>query len=266
MIERRWPEFRWPKDMYPDVKYPEYHYGARSPWTPAEDMPTAWYRATEGITKDANNYVSQWDDLSGNGYHYVQGVGANQPVFGKSLHFLDCLQFDGVNSFMSITAGYQASSNNSIIFTVVDITNATPVNRIINNEAGGGTRHGLFTYSTGCNYIHSNGFNPIKTTDPITAGNFILSGHRNGTTQEANINADGDTNTSGATCPTLDSWTLGSTSGGGGRFNGNIMEIIVYTKYNADLMNKLDGYLHYKYNKALPSGHPYENAKPLEGA
>src|SRR2546430_9886668 len=47
-----------------------YHQGL-SPWPTATVSSglRAWYRADLGVTKDINNNVSQWTDLTGNGAH-----------------------------------------------------------------------------------------------------------------------------------------------------------------------------------------------------
>lgn len=44
----------------------------------------AWYDCTQGITKDGSNYISQWNDLSGNNYHLIQATGAYQPLWTTS--------------------------------------------------------------------------------------------------------------------------------------------------------------------------------------
>ncbi len=40
-----------------------------------------WLKADAGITKDGSNYVSQWDDQSGNNNHAVQATGSAQPFW-----------------------------------------------------------------------------------------------------------------------------------------------------------------------------------------
>ncbi|MDO6434739.1 T9SS type A sorting domain-containing protein [Flavitalea sp. BT771] len=45
-----------------------------------------WLNANKSssITKNGSNQVSQWSDLSGNGYHFSQATAANQPVYGAT--------------------------------------------------------------------------------------------------------------------------------------------------------------------------------------
>lgn len=40
----------------------------------------AWFRADIGVIKDGSNNVSQWTDLSGNGFHFTN-LGAQKPTF-----------------------------------------------------------------------------------------------------------------------------------------------------------------------------------------
>src|SRR5258708_31207855 len=45
-----------------------------------------WLNAnkTSSITKNGSNQVSQWSDLSGNGFLFTQGTTANMPVYGAA--------------------------------------------------------------------------------------------------------------------------------------------------------------------------------------
>ncbi|MFA6288985.1 MAG: LamG-like jellyroll fold domain-containing protein [Opitutaceae bacterium] len=69
-----------------------------SPW-PAPvvaDGLRAWYRADEGVTKDGNNKVSQWTDVSGNGSHVLQGLDYAQPDYAnEAINGLPALEFNG---------------------------------------------------------------------------------------------------------------------------------------------------------------------------
>ena len=54
-------------------------------WTPASLVPLAWFDASDAgsvTTVGAAGHVSQWDDLSGHGYHVTQATDASRPVTG----------------------------------------------------------------------------------------------------------------------------------------------------------------------------------------
>lgn len=55
-------------------------------WTPASLTGLrSWYDASNAASiTSSGGAVSQWNDLSGNGYHLVQGTGANQPITGTT--------------------------------------------------------------------------------------------------------------------------------------------------------------------------------------
>lgn len=72
-------------------------------WTPARlSGLLAWYDASDtGSITSSGGLVSQWNDLSGNGYHLVQGTEANQPTTGsRTVNGLNALDF-GVADFMT---------------------------------------------------------------------------------------------------------------------------------------------------------------------
>jgi len=61
----------------------------------------AWFAVGNGssdyLTKDGSNYVSKWNDLSGNGRHLLQATGTNQPLFST-----DQIIFDGIDNFLKV--------------------------------------------------------------------------------------------------------------------------------------------------------------------
>lgn len=74
--------------------------GAAAAWTPAS-LPNLklWAESDQGTTVATG--VSQWNDLSGNGNHLVQAVGAKQPALtAAAINGLPALTFDGVDDFM----------------------------------------------------------------------------------------------------------------------------------------------------------------------
>jgi hypothetical protein len=45
-----------------------------------------WLNANKSssITQNGSNQVSQWSDLSGNGYNFTQGTTSEEPVYGAA--------------------------------------------------------------------------------------------------------------------------------------------------------------------------------------
>jgi len=76
--------------------------GANIPANPYVDGLVAWYSAgAEYVTKDLSDYVSQWNDKSGLGHHFVQATGASQPLWVASAkNGLPGIRFDGSNDCM----------------------------------------------------------------------------------------------------------------------------------------------------------------------
>jgi len=81
----------------------------------------AWYDASDtGTITASSGDVSQLDDKSGNGYHFTQGIGANQPRTGdNTINSLNVLTFNSSNSeTMRNNAFYNLSGKRFTIFAV----------------------------------------------------------------------------------------------------------------------------------------------------
>ena len=63
-------------------------------WNPA-DYAWAWYDASDtGSISHSSNKVTQWNDLSGNGYHLTQGTDADRPLTNTvTINGLNALSF-----------------------------------------------------------------------------------------------------------------------------------------------------------------------------
>jgi len=77
-----------------------------SPWPAAlvGDGLRAWYRADLGVVKDASNKVSQWSDLSGDGFHVGDGGAVTRPLHvAGAMNDQPALDFDGSNARLQTT-------------------------------------------------------------------------------------------------------------------------------------------------------------------
>jgi hypothetical protein len=65
-----------------------------------------WLDASLGVTKDGSDFVSQWDDQSGNGRDFT-GSGTSKPLWVDSvLNSLPVIRFDGTNDKLLNTSTY----------------------------------------------------------------------------------------------------------------------------------------------------------------
>ena len=71
-------------------------------WTPASLVPTAWFDASNAgsiTTVGTAGHVSQWNDLSGHGYHVTQATDAARPVTGvATVNARNVVRFTGAQT------------------------------------------------------------------------------------------------------------------------------------------------------------------------
>lgn len=83
-----------------------------------------WLKADAGIIKDGSNYVSQWDDQSGNNNHAVQATAINQPLFVNSAYNgLPSIRFNGMSNFMSGIVDAPINEQLSVFFVAKQYDN-----------------------------------------------------------------------------------------------------------------------------------------------
>ena len=103
-------------------------HGVIKPVLPVTDGLWGWWDAARGVTKDGADNVEKWDDVSGNGHHWYQNIGADQPLFmtsagGGDLNNLPVIAFpDGGAApdwFSGATSFYEYGSQyDSTLFAV----------------------------------------------------------------------------------------------------------------------------------------------------
>jgi len=78
------------------------------------------------LTKDGSDRVSQVNDLSGNGNHWTQGVGANQPLWVEAeLNGEDVIRLNGIDEFMIGNWLTSVMGGEDTPFTVVCVVKVT---------------------------------------------------------------------------------------------------------------------------------------------
>lgn len=111
------------------------------------------YDADTGITKDGSDKVSQWNDLTKNGYNFVQATGANQPTWqASSINNLPAVRFaQAATSFMLATNGFGGGNLPNSLFCVAKPHTSVPVAfcgfMAMGTGAGGGNTSSIGTNS-----------------------------------------------------------------------------------------------------------------------
>lgn len=232
---------------------------------------TAWYDANQGITKDGSDLVSQWDDLSGNGYHMTQGTGSKQPLWkapSAGINDNCAVLFDNTDDILNNVALGTLFSGTDLpisVFAVVKRTGTADGDAYfsIGNTTGG---------NLGCYYFAGYvgggaGWRITKIDDAVTtdadAGGTpetttrVMSMVHTGTT--ASIWADGSNLVNGATnnvgTVTTNNASIGGLIEGGGAavipFGGYICEIIVFnTAVGTTDRQAIEAYLTAKWEAA----------------
>lgn len=244
-------------------------------WTPAQIETGKWLDASclSQIMLNGND-VTQWGDLSGNGGHAVQGVAGQRPQLLKNgQNGLPTIEFPGSRWFDTdldfLGGGVFPTDHTAFIVTRKD--NSTNIYGAANGSNGANSLHIGFN---GGNYRVNYWGNDYGTgiTANFLAGQynnvrFNWSDSTNLKSVHANSVLEGQGPGSGG-----GAGTIGTMSGGGrignvvgqGIYDGGIAEIVfVLGTMLQETIDKMDGYLAWKWGLALPVGHPYENGAPL---
>ena len=124
-------------------------------WTPAQLKipPKVWINDSSGVTDVAGN-ASQWNDVSGNARHFIQGTAANRPlIVSGGLNGRRTIRFDGTNDFMTDNGGTMGNLFNDqttgfcfAVYKKTALDGAGTDRMIFNNTRGtdGGTRFAMY--------------------------------------------------------------------------------------------------------------------------
>lgn len=218
---------------------------------------TAWYDANQGITKDGSDLVSQWDDLSGNGYHMTQSS-TKRPLWkapSAGVNDNCAILFDGSNDCMSNDAL-------GALFTGGDLPYSLAVVAKANSTSAGDT---IFAFgSTTTNALMGTAFRSTniccwRIDDAVATVN-VTFGTPNTSTRvvttsvtgtaasawlDGTLVANGTSQNVGA--QTLNSSRIGALLAVGAeveQFDGYICEVIVYNRaITTDEATTLNNYL-----------------------
>lgn len=257
-------------------------WGKKSSWTPTQLGPAvvAWYDAsvassvrtgTAGISQaNDGDPVSEWRDLSGNGYHAAQSLAARQPVYGATAWTGSkaTITFNGVDHGLLVTG---LTWQTYTIGLAVRHNNVGGVRAILTKRPAVSASFFWFIYNTTSGSFnwdqngnrYNTSFIPAAATDyvytlvrPLTGSNRsqYVNGTINGT---SNLNPDN---------VNAENLTIGNdySASNRGAFSNMSELVIVNTDLSNSVRQQLEGYLAWKWGTvaSLPALHPYKTAPP----
>jgi hypothetical protein len=99
-------------------------YGFAGPPAPGLKL---WLRADLGIYTTSSN-ITEWADQSGNGNHYVQGAGGQQPtVTANAINGLPAVTFDGVVQFLTSSFLFSGAKTVILVRRLVSLPGASAI-------------------------------------------------------------------------------------------------------------------------------------------
>lgn len=124
----------------------------------------AWYDASRITGLNNNDTVSQWDDLSGNGYHLAQNDNSKKPVYNTNVkNGLSAVYFNGASNTMSTEFGTTFNQPNTIIAVfnyedaedrqIYDSNNSSNRNMLMYRTDAVGFFSQYLTYFGGMQYV-----------------------------------------------------------------------------------------------------------------
>lgn len=197
----------------------------------------------DNVISHVENAASQIDDTTGFLNHGVQDSASNKPLTNtRTFNGLNCLDFNGSTSFMSILDGnsWLIPNGDNTIFMALDFDNASAEQRLWSGGSGSGTRWGML-WSRNTNsfeVVSSNNFDPVDVTIVETTGRKILALRRTGTLVEGFVGGALETgsDTVGADFGGIDSLMLGAApTGTTRRFNGGFGQVSVWETSLSDV-------------------------------
>ena len=236
---------------------------------------TVWFDAADSRTiTESGGLVSAWGDKSGNGNHAVQSSGALQPTLVGN-----AVDFDGSNILQVTNDPFNGLQDFGVIAVYhVDVTsnwsnalasmNGDPSYGWQMRQKGANINDRAFSRDGVPNVDF---FNTISdaTTD------FIGAYYRD-SSNVSYIRHDGNADGSNSDGGPIPYTGLSNRSAIGGRYNTNdwvniagqldgaIKEIIVFENTSLEKVQKVEGYIAWKWGleASLPVGHPYKTSPP----
>ncbi len=201
-----------------------------------------WYKSDYGVLTTGGSNVTQWSDMSGNGFHATQSNGTNRPTLTNDLvNDYPALSFNGTAHFLQMPAGFADFTSGASIFAVTRPTgfpSSTPVIMDFSNGAANSNNltvlEGTST-TIGFNAYNASTSSSVNSTSGLTQGKFqmfeiIHNGAANGTVYTNTT--QGATGTVQNLVNIARSTNYVGRSGGGTPlyFQGDLAEIFMYNR------------------------------------
>lgn len=223
-----------------------------------------WLDASQLNGLSEGEAVGSWNDASGQGHHGIQAGANNQPTYhGTAVSGQPAVRFDGLDDYLSLTGTVVGGAQARTIFFVVrpDLSQ----NRAIVDLGNGTTAGGGFTitpeFGVRVDGTDSRLWFPGASTQNATHGVVQFAGTQvsdtnlwvNGTLRSPISTLDGPVQTTG-------SGSVGTSTAapvGGNNFDGDIAEIIVYSRALTPAeQQSIEQYLTDKYDGSAPTHTP----------
>jgi hypothetical protein len=215
-------------------------------------------RAGFGVVASGSpTYVSQWNDLSGQGNN-ASGTSGSEPTFVPcAQNFLSAVKFNGSSQFLAFPSLSTTSFTGLTMFVVLQPSAVTGGARIIDFGDGASGNDLLLQVSSSGSYGQFWTYSGTSGTDAQSAGTLtasqaeLLEAVQSGNSATFYVNgAAGTTNSSMNSLPstTLTSNFLAQASSGGNYFPGTIAEVLAYSAaLSASQRVAVESYLMQKY-------------------
>lgn len=246
-------------------------------WYDAANVGSVYQSAGGSLATADGDPVGQWQDLSGNGYHWAQASGTNKPAFRTNVkNGRPVIRFDGVNDYMSISGSASAMkalhTGNSSVFVVFNCSSLAATRFLYDstNASGSNTGSYLRVNTTGAfqRFVAAGAANApvenVSASSAVVAGSWYVTAvvtmpadataanrdriYKNGGTAIAN---NTQTQAPSGSNSTADYVLGGSSPSGSFPFVGDIAELIWYSGASGAVSdadrNQLVSYLNAKY-------------------
>lgn len=229
-------------------------------WPWGEGDPTAWFVANDvdgdgDSTNNSGNYTT-WVDLSGNGYD-ATALSGDEPTYVTWNNGYGALDFDGSNDYM--TTGVMALMDNAdeqTQFVVWDQDGTAGSQYICVTDYSENNNMTMFYMSSATNirFLARNTAGSGKFSDyTVTSGAWGYASGQWNASDEVLVRGNGSDGSGPATVadatPTNhENFTIGAFTGGNGKFNGKIAEVILFNgSITTTIRNAIETYLSNKY-------------------